>query len=332
MDGIKNHITNYVNDNIQNYLNMARFVASFKIEHWITFIASVFLFGIVVANGHHSSSKLLVYGKNSDGVRPPQNVANMDLFNSTVNKMLDYKVPKKYFVHFYIFFFVLTMANQFVAFSFRSNAFPKVNEFFIYFYPTWCVEYEMSETNFRYLSIISNLLLIQSCKRLYEDLFVAKFSNNTMNLLHYIFGLVFYVLVSFTNFIGLLPYYINQPDYAMNLDLPDWVFVCLFVFYLLDQYQNHVHLASLVKYSIPTFRFFEYCASPHYLDEIIMYSILLRFYFGCEAIGWLKTCFLLIWVVVVANLSVSASQSYLFYRNKFGEKFRVEYKLVPYVW
>lgn len=329
-------IKNYINDNLQNFIAIANLIGSLTVEHWIAIVSSVFIFGIIVANGHHSSSQLLVYGKNSLESNPKQNQPpSNDLFNTVVSYLQSFKVPKKYFVHFYIFFFILTIIKQLIFYNFQTNQYSQINEILTRFYQNCCVNYELSEINYKNLLVISNLLMIQACKRLYEDLFVSKFSNNSMNLLHYIFGLVFYLLLSMVNFIGLLPYYIHGNEFTsrpITLDLIDWLYIIAFIFYLIDQYQNHCHLASLVKYSIPTFRFFEYCTSPHYLDEIIMYTVMLSFYMGCESIGWIKADFWLIWILVVSNLCVSANESYKYYQNKFKEEFKTPYKLVPFVW
>lgn len=328
------YVKEYINKNIQSYVSLAKFVGTLKVEQWITIVCGSFLFGIVVANGQHSTTNILVYGKNSQAPKKTTGPPSSDLFNRGLALALKYSVPKKYFLHFYIFFFGLTIANQLIYFNFQTSTYPGINRFFTQLYSNCCVEYEVSATNYKNLMVISNLLLIQACRRLYEDLFVTKFSTNTMNVLHYIFGLGFYLMLATVNLVGLLPYYINldKVAYGMNLEMADWAFVFAFLFYLIDQYQNHVHLASLVKYTIPSFRFFEYCSSPHYLDEIIMYSILLRFYLACESIGWVKADFCMIWMLVVANLSVSANYSYEFYKNKFKEGFKTPYKLVPFVW
>lgn len=332
MDSVKHILVEKINENILFFKYAGAVMSDFTAEQWIAVFTCTCIFSIIIAQSEKSALKLLTYGKTVENKPDPEkyNSALFQRFENYIDMISDWKIPKSYFVHYYIFFTTMTLAQMFVGWSIDNNIYPQFNEQVTKLYSSWFVNYDPIPENYKYVYVVSNLLAIQAFKRLYENLFVSKFSDSKMNILHYIFGIMFYLAVSLTNFAAMFPYY--GGEYKVDLELPDWLFIFAYLFYLVDQYQNHVHLASLVKYTIPTFRLFELCASPHYLDEIIMYAVMTRFYVVCDGMGWIKIDFILISLLVVANLSVSATETYRYYQIKFGDKFKIPHKMVPYVW
>lgn len=326
-------VKSIVDSYVAPYIAWYELLKDLSVEHWIAIIVGSFIFGIIIVNGNDSSHDLLLYGKN----RPdkPKLFNSVDLLTRATNYFNKYNVPKSYFKHYYIFFTIYLLTIKTILLNYQIEFYPKMNEVFIKFYEDYCLKYELSDTNYVSLTFASYLLTIQSFRRLYENLFIVKFSKNQMNILHYAFGIVFYAVLGSISFISLLPYYINdyhvEIDFS-NLDPFDYVTFGIFAFYSWDQYDNHIYLASLKKYTIPTQRFFEWTASAHYFDEIMIYSAVGKFFIGCEDITWIKVCFSLVWLLVVLNLSISAGQSYKFYQAKFKETFKTPYKIFPYVY
>ncbi|WEJ94829.1 3-oxo-5-alpha-steroid 4-dehydrogenase [Yamadazyma tenuis] len=297
MDSIKHILVEQVNSNIMFFKLMYELLSDFTIDHWVALLASSLLMGLIIASSENVSSRIVLYGKNYANQPNNPSYIPQNIWERVFVRVHKITVPKKYFLHFYVFFALLMVINAFVEWNFNTNAFPQVNDFFASFYERFYTNYLTSEQNYKNLYVISNLLMIQSFRRLYECLFVSQFSDVSMNILHYVFGLSYYWMVASVNFGGILPYYIygQSNNYKVELDMSDWLFIGVFLTYSMDQFQNHQHLAKLVKYTIPSFRLFEYCASPHYLDEIIF-------------------------------------QTYKYYQDKFKEKFKIPYKLVPFVW
>lgn len=336
MDKVKESVTNKVTEQVNLNVNFGKFIlkslAGFTVEEWTITISIVFLLSIIIVNADPFASKLLTYGKNTSNpkIHDPRQETSL-LLTKVVNRVLNITVPKSYFQHFYIFFAGIMTLEQFLFYNLENNQFPVVREYTEKIYRSWFAG-EYSPDNYTYLYVVNNLLLVHGIKRLYENFFVSKFSNTRINILHYAFGLLYYLLVSSINFAGMAPFYLDGKIHEANLDFQDWIFICVFAFYLIDQFQNHQHLASLKKYTIPTFRLFEFTPSAHYLDEIIMYAILLRFYYVCSEIWGIQASFTGIFLLVAANLSVSAKETFVYYKIKFGEQFTTPYKLVPYVW
>ncbi|EDO15875.1 hypothetical protein Kpol_1009p22 [Vanderwaltozyma polyspora DSM 70294] len=204
--------------------------------------------------------------------------------DSNVNKVLfkieHFTVPKSYFSHFYIISTILSIAVL--------KDYPK--------YP------------------ISWLLLVHSLRRLYETIYVSKYSKNSrMNWSHYIVGIWFYSVLHLIVRIKL-----HQGKISKDINI---VSLVIFIIASWDQYKNHRVLSELVKYSLPTKRLFKICCSPHYFDEILIYSSFVSY--NNEFI-WL-----LIWVI--ASLSISAIETKAYYKDKFRHQFVPNHAIIPFI-
>lgn len=207
-------------------------------------------------------------------------------------------VPKSWFTHFYVVFAVLMWAQV----GFIGDVFTKYR-------------------------LIWMLLTTQATRRMVESFQLTNWgSESRMNISHYAVGLAFYLGISASCYLGL-------SDDALELKtVSRWNAVLIVVFALasVDQFQNHRHLALLVKYSLPTFRCFKVVACAHYLDEIVLYLVVLAVSMQQARLN-ADYSILASYVFVVVNLGVSAGETKLYYEAKF-EDFNVEYAMVPYIY
>jgi 3-oxo-5-alpha-steroid 4-dehydrogenase 3 len=143
-------------------------------------------------------------------------------------------------------------------------------------------------------------------------------------------GLAFYTTISLNCFLSLLPYHLNTAIIPVNdaFDLTDKILITLFIWLSIDQFQNHYHLSTLPKYSVPKFGMFQLVGSAHYLDEIILYLIVAMIGNLHEKLSIIDINYILGWAFVAVNLSISSLESYSYYKAKFPE-FTVKYSIIP---
>ncbi|KAG5356719.1 hypothetical protein CKK34_6090 [Yarrowia sp. E02] len=200
--------------------------------------------------------------------------------------------------------------------------------------------------------VLLSLGTVQGTRRLYECIYVMKYkvktgasraaeekkkkaekkttetrSDSQMLLTHYLVGMGFYVAV----FCSLW-----ATGVAAVRDMEEWDFeynsvglvAALVVFFVASilQYQCHVHLSSLVKYSLPTFWPFKITVCPHYTCEVVIYLS----YIGVAlATGSSPNYGLLLApLFTLTVLTTSAKNSKEWYKNKFPE-YGVKWLTVP---
>lgn len=220
--------------------------------------------------------KFLEYGKTYKGIENKSN-------NQTIiNILANITVPKSYFAHFYIISTFLATINL-------------IN------YPAYHITW---------------LLLIHSVRRLYETLYVSKFTiKSRMNISHYLVGLWFYISLNFLTFYQ-LHYYYNIFKNNIN-----FLTILIFTLSSINQYRNHLYLSTLVKYTLPKKGLFKYIISPHYLNEILIYLSL--------ALSSNIYFMPLIWVTI--NLSISSIETKNYYTKKFKDENVPTSNLVPHL-
>ncbi|SMN18340.1 similar to Saccharomyces cerevisiae YIL049W DFG10 Probable polyprenol reductase that catalyzes conversion of polyprenol to dolichol, the precursor for N-glycosylation [Maudiozyma saulgeensis] len=199
---------------------------------------------------------------------------------SRLDIIIHYTVPKAYFSHFYI---LSTFLSLITCVSYANYALP------------W-------------------LILFHSLRRLYETLYVSKYtSKSRMNWSHYIVGIWFYsVLHIILN--------IKLKKGEIPNDLHKWS-ATLFIISSWDQYMNHKVLSRLVKYSLPKARLFKLTSSPHYLDELLIYGSLISY----------NTEFLWLTVWIFTSLSISAVETQKYYKIKFPKEQIAPYAYIPFL-
>lgn len=217
-----------------------------------------------------------------------------------VNALARITVPKAWFRHFYLVFAVLQWSQLLLA--------PEL---------IWQPS--------KYL-VVWVLLVIQATRRLVESFCLTKWgSSSRMHVSHYLVGIFYYVGVSLACWTGLQ----TQKSEARFGPLDLAVFVIFGVFSV-DQFQNHRHLALLVKYSVPKFRLFGVVSCAHYLDEIVIYLSIVTEVLVHGGHGRLDMALMASWVFVVVNLSVSAIETHNYYQVKFDD-YAVPYAVLPYL-
>lgn len=234
-------------------------------------------------------NRLLEYGKVAQTSKvPAKGLARL------VELAARLTVPKSYFTHFYLLFMILQWAQL-----------PYAAE---HFSTQW--------------GIVWLLLTIQATRRATESVALTEWGlTSRMHVSHYAVGLLFYICVAANCYCGLLES--NSPV----IGLRHVVAICVFVMFSVDQFQNHQHLAGLVKYSAPTFRMFLLVACAHYTDEIAIY-------FAVAAASWnpvlqVSVAFFAAWMFVAVNLTVSGLESLSYYRTKFDD-YKVTRAVVPF--
>ena len=216
----------------------------------------------------------LKYGKTLE--RPVE--GNCRKNGSIVQLLTQITVPKSWFAHFYVISCLLSGALCFT-------------------YPDIPVVW---------------LVLVHSLRRLYETLYVSKYSvASRMNWSHYLVGLWFYSTLNLIVFLDILSGIISRHLHILSF--------ALFLVASWDQYNNHKTLAALVKYSLPRKGLFKHTCCPHYMDETLIYLSLLVY---SKNFIWP-----LIWVV--SSLSISALETQEYYRRKFPRDPVPNYAIFP---
>lgn len=166
-------------------------------------------------------------------------------------------------------------------------------------------------------SILSIIYQTHLFRRLYETIFIQKFSNSkTVRFPLFLFGISFYFFSCLTIF---LQYSNNQLEVLTIL---------FFIFGNLMQHQTHTILSSLRKdsdkgYHIPKGGWFEYVLCPHYFAEILIYISL--FLSSISLTSGLLLSF------VIFNLISNSVDTYDWYCEKFKDFPKEKNIIIPYL-
>ena len=206
-----------------------------------------------------------------------------DESRSQLNRLFDtiihFTVPKAWFSHFYI---LSTIFSVITCLTYPNYALP------------W-------------------LMLFHSLRRLYETLYVSKYtSKSRMNWAHYLVGIWFYSVLHIIMNIKL-----KEGSIPKHLQIGSFI---IFMIASRDQFVNHKVLSELVKYSLPKRRMFKFISSPHYLDELIIYSTLLSYN--------MEFLWLVVWIF--ASLGISAIETQKYYKKKFHDEKVAPYAFIPF--
>lgn len=239
---------------------------------------------------------LLKYGKTAQ-----QKQVGLDTpFEKAIEWFLSLRVPKSWFAHYYVFYLVLQWSQV---------------------YYIWLQNLPVTKN-----TVIWALLTLQATRRAVESYTLTEWSSKLkMHFTHYLVGLLYYLGISSNCFLGLLD---NREHIQWSWQYP--VLVVIFLAFSIDQFLNHKHLASLVKYSVPTFNFFKLVSCAHYFDEIFLYLTILLLLLVQQPYTVPDWNFLGSWIFVITNLSVSALGTKAYYKEKF-DNYDVKYAIVPYI-
>lgn len=193
--------------------------------------------------------------------------------------IIHFTVPKAWFSHFYILSTILSIMTCIT-------------------YPSYAIPW---------------LIVFHSLRRLYETLYVSKYtSKSRMNWAHYVVGIWFYSVLHIIMNIKL-----KEGTIPKHLQIGSFI---IFIIASWDQFINHKVLSELVKYSLPKKRMFKFISSPHYLDELIIYSTLLSYN--------IEFVWLVVWIF--ASLGISAIETQKYYKTKFHDEEVAPYAFIPF--
>lgn len=255
---------------------------------------------IIIAKAVPVLHQFLRYGKvslESSKYKPLSNLAKL------VAMLAEVTVPKNWFTHFYVAFAFLQCGQLLLVpgGSFNSN----------------------------YL-IVWLLLTIQATRRLIESFVLTNWgSASRIHVSHYIAGNLFYVGVSLVCYLGLSEE-VGPESGFLQFGWLEAALVVIFIVFSLDQFQNHSHLALLVKYSLPSFRLFNLVSCAHYFDEIVIYLVVALETIARGRVAKTKFAFLAAWMFVAVNLTVSALETKSYYGLKYDD-YHVNFAIIPFV-
>ena len=235
-------------------------------------------------------NRFIQYGKTRAAVR----VRSSNAWLQILDIFAEVTIPKTWFCHFY----TLCILSCFASMTF----------------------YRQFETK----SLLPwTLVLLQSTRRVTEELAWPSTNQSQMWAGHYIVGLLFYVCVSWSTVCTAL----HAPSMSVNMVAA----IILFVGASIWQTQLHRHLATLKSatpstYSIPSSKSFKVLLTPHYTAEILIY-------FAVTAAADFRNDLLtlaLIWTII--NLSISAKQTKAWAEQRWGNQWRPRWNIIPFVY
>ncbi|XP_057784142.1 polyprenol reductase 2-like isoform X2 [Salvia miltiorrhiza] len=204
------------------------------------------------------------------------------------------------------------------------------------------------------------LMEAQILRRLIESIYVFKYSPSArMHIAGYLTGLFFYTAAPlslcctysmevFKLVANLLVEFIVKGKDRMQvtelsfwghvypllqLKWYEWIGAAFFLWGWIHQLRCHAILGSIREnghkvdeYAIPEGDWFEYVSSPHYLAEFVIYGGLVI------ASGFYDITIWLVFVFVVANLSLAAGETHKWYIHKFDNYPRNRYAIIPFIY
>jgi 3-oxo-5-alpha-steroid 4-dehydrogenase 3 len=271
---------------------------------------------------------------------PPETSASKTSRNqptSLFQYIAAYQVPHTWFTHYYV---VSVASSLFWAFQIYTRG--SVLELLgSYSKPA-------SETmTFNQVFLAWLLMAIQGIRRLAESLILTKPSQSKMWFGLWLLGIAYYIFMGISVWIeGIgkstdqssssrltLLAAINQTS-LLDISSPSTktlIAVPIFIFASWVQYDCHIHLASLRKYTLPDHRLFRYVVCPHYTSECLIY---LAIAIVAAPKGQLLNSTVLAGLgFVVSNLIVTADSTKKWYVEKFGvENLAGRWRMVPYLY
>lgn len=240
-------------------------------------------------------------------------------------------VPKSWFLHFYIFSSIYTPCLLYLAVQRYVLARPPP-AFVVPTLDFFCTESRHASTTPEAVLLALGLLCLQCIRRLYECAFVNAKSTSTMNILHYIVGYAHY----FSTGTGIL---CEAP--AFNRDTGGWelgplvslkhaVLTAVFLLAWYNQLYTHKIFAAMrrsgrSRHGVPQGGLFSLVSCPHYLSEIIIYTVLML------VVGLSDVTLVLVWCWVVTNQVVAALMSHHWYRDTFKDYPRHRKAIIPFL-
>eukprot|EP00088_Acartia_fossae_P071942 TRINITY_DN9991_c0_g1_i13.p1 TRINITY_DN9991_c0_g1~~TRINITY_DN9991_c0_g1_i13.p1 ORF type:complete len:308 (-),score=18.07 TRINITY_DN9991_c0_g1_i13:263-1186(-) len=244
------------------------------------------------------------------------------------------KVPKSWFLHFYIFSSIYSSLLLITAYRTCING-AKVPGVVFDGLDLVCTESRTEGSSKENILLALVLLMLQCSRRFYECAFVNAKSNSSMNILHYIVGYAHYFCTG-TGILCQAPEFISSSEPVENFELGKVVTVknCVasFVFFwsMWHQLRAHKIFAELKvknpnKHGIPHGDLFELVSCPHYFCEVLIYTSL------SVILGLSHSHILAVWLWVVVNQTVAAFMSHSWYNKHFQDYPKERRAIYPYL-
>ncbi|KAL8129075.1 hypothetical protein V2J09_018230 [Rumex salicifolius] len=275
-----------------------------------------------------------------------------------------FTVPQKKFTHFYVVAVLSTSslllttwiyAHETTSLVSNSTFLSNVGSHFTHgsniFHIHNTYSSLMKERYKAWISLFLLLLMeVQALRRLYESVYVFNYSPAArMHVMGYLTGLFFYTAAPLSlcadlatdEFKHIVRDRNQMPDVEFQwweyvipltkLGWSQWFGAIIFLWGSIHQYCCHAILGELREgkekandYVIPRGDWFELVSSPHYLAEMVIYSGIMVASGGTDLTIWL------LYVFVVANLILAATETHRWYRSKFDNYPSNRYAVIPY--
>ncbi|XP_038136618.1 polyprenol reductase [Cyprinodon tularosa] len=245
-----------------------------------------------------------------------------------------FDVPKRWFWHFYAISVCWNVFLLLLSFNCMHQLQP---------YPSWLTGMmeilagvPVFDGHAPQLStvLVQLLLCVHSLRRLLECLFVSVFSDGSMHLVQYLFGLGYYIVLGLTVLCS--DKMARGPSTHLNqLDWMQTAGFLLFIAASLVQHQSMVLFAGLRKgksgrvetlaHRVPEGGWFELVSCPHYFAELLIY-ISLGFVLGRFSVTW--------WLVVLYvlfNQALAGQLCHDLYVTKYESYPKHRRAFIPFV-
>jgi 3-oxo-5-alpha-steroid 4-dehydrogenase 3 len=279
---------------------------------WVVIWMSISSYGLylILSENKHAAA-FYVYGKSLDVTK------KKGLFWSM------FLVPKRWFTHFYMLSIVIFVSSLIIVLTYYAQG--------VELTMTSSFDIQIFKDIHKISSLVFTLILmiVQCSRRLYESLYISVYSNNSkINVIHYAFGHVFYILAALST-IGPILFSGTSKQFTPNDILADLVnrrraigFV-IFVYVSHHQHRCHIMLANLRKdktghviteqHYVPSGGLFEFVSCPHFLLEVILYlTIILVQEFS--SIYWN-----FIFLLVLSTQTINAITEHKWYKRKYKD-------------
>ncbi|KAK4996194.1 hypothetical protein LTR66_004139 [Elasticomyces elasticus] len=179
-------------------------------------------------------------------------------------------------------------------------------------------------------------MLAQGSRRLYECIVLSKPSSSQMWVGHWLLGILFYLAINIATFMEGIPTLQQEPPTISHLRIVAPTFrtiACVPIFLMASgtQYDCHVYLASLKKYTLPQHPAFQSIVCPHYLAECVIYLALALI--AAPQGHWINGTIFSALCFVVVNLGVTAKGTKEWEAEKFGlGNVKGKWRMVPFLW
>ncbi|XP_071949465.1 polyprenal reductase-like [Antedon mediterranea] len=304
------------------------FGACFLVYHWCGFSVGFILLWILFASPYTPLfiKDLSMYGKVVSARS-----------KTIIEKVI--QIPKSYFKHYYL---TSMISNGYLLWVL-------VNVYFLGGQaPSWyikCVQmltyYPVNKPSVSHLSVLlmATVIVFQGTKRFLECVILSKYSKATMNVVHYVLGITFYLFCGFS-LISEAPDLSKPVPFTGPVELFKqqirWYHIFAILLYVWSswhQYICHKIFSDLRKtdkdknsHKIPYGDWFQYVSCPHYFFEILIYTS------GIFMLGFSHQMWYMVYAFVITNQLAASYTVHKWYKDKFEDYPKNRTAVIPFVY